>query len=138
MKPKRTTLRDADYSALPQPVTEMEDFDPVISEYTRAQAIDDGVLIDATSQARMMGIQFPVALTCAAWSACIDGLHVANPQLEEVRLLHVLRMLVIAAGQNEEGDTTLRFRVPPSCSAGCVLPGWSRSSCSCKAGWRIC
>ncbi len=43
-------------------------FGEVIYSYTRAQAIDDGVLIDATEMAKEAGFNWPVALTAAAWS----------------------------------------------------------------------
>ena len=46
-------------------------FGDVISTYTRAQAIDDGVLIDVSSMAREVGFKWPVALTSAAWADCV-------------------------------------------------------------------
>ena len=104
--------RDVDFSAMPQQVAEMVDFGPVISQYSRAQAIEDGVLIDATLQAQRIGIQIPVALTSAAWRVCIDGQHVAQPRHEEVRLLHLLSALVGAAARNDDGDTMLKLWVP--------------------------
>jgi hypothetical protein len=39
----------------------------LILRYTRADALRDGVLIDATAVAREAGIRYPVALTRAAW-----------------------------------------------------------------------
>jgi hypothetical protein len=42
-------------------------FGQVIHAYTRAQAIDDGYLVDVTETAREAGFRFPVALTRAAW-----------------------------------------------------------------------
>jgi hypothetical protein len=44
-------------------------FGPPVSIYTRAQAIDDGVLVDVTAQARETGFRCPVAITEAAWQA---------------------------------------------------------------------
>ena len=38
-------------------------FGEVISSYSRAQAIEDGVLVDVSSVARAAGIKFPVAMT---------------------------------------------------------------------------
>ena len=43
----------------------------VISTYTRAQAIADGVLIDAGSIALEAGFTGPVALTSAVWADCV-------------------------------------------------------------------
>ena len=46
-------------------------FGDVIYSYTRAQAIADGVLIDATELAVDAGFKWPVALTAAAWQDCV-------------------------------------------------------------------
>jgi hypothetical protein len=43
----------------------------IISIYTRAQAIEDGVLIDVSETAREAGLRFPVAITTTAWQAFI-------------------------------------------------------------------
>lgn len=43
-------------------------FGEVISAYTRAQAIADGVLIDVTAEANDAGFKVPVALTAAVWA----------------------------------------------------------------------
>ena len=42
-------------------------FGDVISTYSRAQAIEDGVLADLTPWAREEGFKFPVAITAALW-----------------------------------------------------------------------
>jgi len=46
-------------------------FGKVISTYTRAQAIEDGVLVDPGSMAREAGFKWPVALTTDAWADCV-------------------------------------------------------------------
>ena len=46
-------------------------FGKVISTYTRAQAIEDGVLIEAGPMAKEAGFKWPVALTAAVWSDCV-------------------------------------------------------------------
>lgn len=43
----------------------------VISRYTRAQAIADGVLRDVSTIATEAGFKFPVALTAAAWNDAV-------------------------------------------------------------------
>ena len=48
-----------------------EIFGEPIHTYTRAQAIEDGMLIDVSSTAREAGIVWPVALTSAAWADCV-------------------------------------------------------------------
>ena len=45
---------------------------PVVFSYSRAQAINDGVLIDVTETAREAGFKWPVALTQEAWSDCAE------------------------------------------------------------------
>ena len=44
-----------------------EVFGDVISSYSRAQAIEDGVLIDASEMGREAGIKHPVAVTSAVY-----------------------------------------------------------------------
>ena len=39
----------------------------VISVYTRAQAIEDGELVDLSKQATRIGFRFPVAATAGVW-----------------------------------------------------------------------
>ena len=51
------------------PLTEF--FGEVISTYSRAQALDDGVLVDAGPMARECGFRFHTAITAAAWSDCV-------------------------------------------------------------------
>ena len=47
-------------------------FGEPISVYTRAQAIEDGQLIDVSTVAREAGIVWPVALTSACWADCVE------------------------------------------------------------------
>lgn len=70
--------------------------EPVYS-YSRAQALDDGYLIDVTETAREAGFRFPVALTRAAWEDCVswndeDTTRKHWPQDESGRLWDVLSM----------------------------------------------
>lgn len=44
----------------------------VIHSYTRAQAVDDGMLVDVSEVAREAGFRFPVAMTAAAWGDCVE------------------------------------------------------------------
>lgn len=43
----------------------------IVFRYSRAQALADGVLVDAGERARKAGFRVPVALTEAVWNACI-------------------------------------------------------------------
>ena len=68
-------------------------FDPVISVYTRAQAIEDGILVDVSDTAREAGFKIPVAVTRTVWSRLIglpDGYR--GFQDERGRLWDVLWM----------------------------------------------
>ena len=47
-------------------------FGEPICSYGRAQAIEDGLLIDVSATAREAGIVWPVALTAAAWADCVE------------------------------------------------------------------
>ena len=44
----------------------------VIYAYTRAQAIEDGVLIDVSEMAKEAGFKFPVAVTSSVWNGYIE------------------------------------------------------------------
>jgi hypothetical protein len=43
----------------------------VIHVYTRADALRDGVLIDAGQMAQEAGVRWPVAFATAAWAKCV-------------------------------------------------------------------
>ena len=47
---------------------------PIIYAYTRAQAIEDGVLVDVTetTAAWRAGIKMPIALTATVYGACVE------------------------------------------------------------------
>ena len=94
-------------------------FGPVIASYSRAQAIDDGVLIDVTSMAREAGFKWPVALTHAAWCDCVAWTerddHLQVYQDESGRLWDVLFMASYAVRAATTPGDRLRFslyRVP--------------------------
>ena len=46
-------------------------FGPVISVYTRAQAIADGILVDVSDTAREAGFSIPVAVTRSVWKRLV-------------------------------------------------------------------
>lgn len=78
--------------------TSSELFGEVISSYSRAQAIEDGILVDVTETAREAGIKYPVALTRAVFEKCV-ALPKRYRGLEDVkgRLWDVLSMFRFAA-----------------------------------------
>lgn len=67
-------------------------FGDVIYSYTRAQAIEDGVLVDVTSVAREAGIGFPVAITRAVFEKCVAVSEGIEAQDESGRLWDILWM----------------------------------------------
>jgi hypothetical protein len=48
-----------------------EFFGEAISTYTRAQAIEDGQLIDISETAQEAGFTLPVAMTATVWADCV-------------------------------------------------------------------
>lgn len=94
-------------------------FGPVVASYSRAQAIEDGVLIDVTAMAREAGFKWPVALTHTAWCDCVCWTERNNRfqvhQDESGRLWDVLFMAFYAIRTaTAPGDRLLfsLYRVP--------------------------
>jgi len=75
---------------------------PVISVYSREQALEDGSLVDVSQLAADAGFKVPVALTAAAWADCVawDAEREVCPQDETGRLWDVLMMARFAASQS--------------------------------------
>ena len=94
-------------------------FGNVISTYTRAQAIDDGVLIDAGAMAHEAGFKWPVAITTDAWADCVAWSEDDNRkqvyQDESGRLWDVLFMASHAIRTSKDSGNQILFqfyRVP--------------------------
>jgi hypothetical protein len=70
----------------------------LIHSYTRAQAIEDGVLVDVSETAREAGFKWPVAVTRVVWDGYItpDDRSRKFGQSERGRLWDVLWMLYCA------------------------------------------
>jgi hypothetical protein len=69
-----------------------ESFD-LIHSYTRAQALEDGVLVDVSSMARECGILWPVAVTAAVHARCVVVPAGVECQDEAGRLWDIVWML---------------------------------------------
>lgn len=94
-------------------------FEDVIFRYTRAQAIEDGVLIDVTDTARECGFRLPVALSAGAWADCITVHPKAEGQDEMGRLWDVLNVLRFAIqGRQGQPSNRVDFKVYIQQSAG--------------------
>ena len=81
-------------------------FGEVISSYSRAQAIGDGVLVDVSATAKEAGIKFPVALTFTVWGQYVEVPEGVSCQDETGRLWDILWMFRCAAARFN-GDTLL-------------------------------
>jgi hypothetical protein len=84
----------------------------LISAYTRAEALSDGVLVDVTDTARETGFLHPVALTRAAWELCV-ALSPAAKRAgtdERGRLWDVLWMMRWAVGRSR-GASQIDFEL---------------------------
>lgn len=90
-------------------------FGEVIHAYTRAQAIEDGVLVDVSETAREAGFRWPVALTRAAWADCVawteDDNHRQVYQDESGRLWDVLWMAFNAIRSSGAGESQIVFQL---------------------------
>jgi hypothetical protein len=84
---------------------------PVVYAYNRAEAIEDGFLVDVTETAREAGFRVPVAMTRGAWAEAVawDAANRA-PQDEEGRLWDVLWMAWLAA-RGRRNDDTLHYEI---------------------------
>lgn len=83
-----------------------DDFE-IIHRYTRAEAIADGVLVDATAMAKEAGFRYPIALTQAVWEKYVKVPPGVEAQDEAGRLWDVLSMLRHAIGRSQSDDTLL-------------------------------
>lgn len=92
----------------------MEIFGDVISAYSRAQAIEDGVLVDVTQTASEAGFRLPVAVTRAVWDKYIDwnDADTAKQTIQDTsgRLWDVLWMLYLAC-RGSRGESSLKYRL---------------------------
>lgn len=88
---------------------------PVIYSYSRAQAIEDGVLIDVTETAKEAGFKYPVAVTQGVMSTVVHTPETAAAQGESDsgRLWDVLWMCAAAARKisSNEVEDSVYFEV---------------------------
>lgn len=95
-----------------QTVTDL--FGEVIYSYTRAQAIEDGVLVDVSETAREAGFRWPAAMTSAAWADCVAWSEEDNQrqiyQDESGRLWDVLWMALNAI-RSANGGTQMEYQI---------------------------
>jgi hypothetical protein len=83
------------------------DYGDIIHCYSRAQAIDDGVLVDVTETAREAGYKYPVALTHAVWASCVEVPDGVDGQDKAGRLWDILIMLRYAVRRSNASDVVM-------------------------------
>ncbi len=98
-------------------------FGEVISTYTRAEAIVDGVLVDVSRMAKEAGFCIPVAITAAVWEDCIAWRESDNArqtyQDQSGRLWDVLFMAAHAAKACAGNNDRLQFQLYRVARDGC-------------------
>ncbi|MEA1890116.1 MAG: DUF6573 family protein [Pseudomonadota bacterium] len=94
-------------------------FGDVVYIFSRAQAIEDGVLVNAGSMAQEAGFKWPVAFTSATWENCIawtdEDKEKQAYQDQSGRLWDVLYMASHAIRTSNGSNEQMRFelyRVP--------------------------
>lgn len=88
-------------------------YGPVISSYSRAQALADGVLVDAGPLAKEAGFIIPVAISQRVWAEYItpDEKALAGGQSITGRLWDVLFMLHTASRRSQPSKGRVDFAV---------------------------
>lgn len=103
-----TTATGTETAAKEQSMEEL--YGPVISTYSRAQALDDGQLIDVSSTAQEAGIRFPVALTVGV-QAWVDPHPMPAHQNAAGRLWDVISILKFAMRGIRAGTDRISYSV---------------------------
>lgn len=82
--------------------------DDIIDVYTRAQAIEDGVLVDVSAVAIEAGIKFPTAVTRGVWCEVVetDKIAKSHGESESGRLWDMLWRLRVTIKIGMEGNIT--------------------------------
>ncbi|MCH4813564.1 DUF6573 family protein [Vreelandella neptunia] len=91
----------------------------MIHSYSRADAIEDGNLVDVSERAEqaagnMMGFKVPVAMTAAAWEALVawhDGTNSLDALLEEEKRLDDVLLVALEAAAKERNERCINFIV---------------------------
>ena len=112
-------IADADTDAMPM-IGAIEDVD-VIHSYSRAQAIEDGVLVDVSKTATELGIVFPTALTSSAWVDAVAMPPGADWDTEAIRLRVLLERTICELNNSDERDVRFFLYVPDGPGEGNIV-----------------
>jgi hypothetical protein len=89
-------------------------FGELIYSFSRAQALEDGVLIDVSDTAKEAGFKVPVAMTSAAWHQTVEWTDADSrrqtPQDEVGRLWDVVWMAYLVA-RRASGSCRVQFQL---------------------------
>ena len=95
----------------------MEQFGDMIFSYSRAQAIEDGVLVDVSNVAKKSGFKISVAVTSAVWDKYIEWTDEDSSKQtsqDQIGRLHdVLTMLHFACRRSVDSCVLFRLSVIP-------------------------
>ena len=83
----------------------------VISSYTRAEAIEDGILVDVTETAAEAGFKWPTAITRAAYERYVAVPPGLSGQDIQGRLWDILRMLWVTIRTNKSVGDCCEFKL---------------------------
>ena len=93
----------------------------VIHKYTRAQAIEDGVLVDVTARARACGFRLPVAMTATLFADCeswAEGADWGNGEPTPDQFVHWLLCFACETIRASKAINTDRLTLPLTHFAG--------------------
>ena len=84
----------------------------MVFTYSRAQALEDGVLVDVTQTAKEAGFKVPVAVSAKVWHDVVEPDQTAldRGESEGGRLWDVLWMARLAAKAAAPGDDLINFQ----------------------------
>jgi hypothetical protein len=82
----------------------------IIYKYTRADAIEDGVLVDITTAAKEWGFKYPVAVTSAVYAGCIEGKGPYQDKISKCNLEILLRELYRLIKFGSSGGHRIDFK----------------------------
>ena len=90
-----------------------EPFGKVISRYTRAQAIEDGELVDITSISKPMGLKHNACVSRALYNKCISPAE-RYDRHAKYKVQHIVFTLIAAIRASKGGDR-IEFTIPGAC-----------------------
>ena len=84
----------------------------IISAYTRAQAIEDGVLIDVTNTAKEAGFKIHTVVTQGVWGECVEVPESLKGEQDEIgRLWDILNVLMFSIREGNADKDRINFQV---------------------------